>query len=291
MDGLSHFAPRADQAPKTPVMRRHIDHPSAWKVGDFRSADDYSLDLTPGQLADIESCVKAVRAAGLKLEDIERRHFPLPTMAGTIAAIRHEVADGRGFLVLRGLPVEAYSKDEIGFIYWGIGTHLGIGQSQSVMGDRLGHVKDFSREDPNARAYRNKQELSPHTDLSDFVGLCCLRSARSGGVSRLASALTIHNIILAERPQYLERLYRGYTWHRRGEEKPAERKVAHARCQPRSVPRLRRWTDRKYCKRFPTPLWKMSTIATLCNVLAQTWEHADQPSGIQTPPHGSALWC
>ena len=28
--------------------------------------------------------------------------------------------------------------------------------SQSVLGDRLGHVKDFSREDPLARAYRNK---------------------------------------------------------------------------------------------------------------------------------------
>jgi extracellular solute-binding protein/TfdA family taurine catabolism dioxygenase TauD len=186
MDGLSQFAPRADQAPATPVIRRHIDHPSAWKVADFHSPADYSIDLASAELADIESCVKAVRALGLKLEDIERKHFPLPTMAGAIAAIRREIADGRGFVVLRQLPVEAYSKDEIGFIYWGIGTHLGVGQSQSVMGDRLGHVKDFSREDPNARAYRNKQELSPHTDLSDLVGLCSLRSARSGGVSRLA---------------------------------------------------------------------------------------------------------
>ena len=225
MDGLSQFAPRADQAPKTPVMRRPIDHPSAWKVTDFRSPDDYSIALTPAQLADIADCVKAIRAAGLKLEDIECKHFPLTTMTGTLAEIGRRVADGHGFVVLRGLPVDAYSKDEIGFIYWGIGTHLGIGQSQSVMGDRLGHVKDFSREDPNARAYRNKQELSPHTDLSDFVSLCCLRSARSGGVSRLASALTIHNIIFAERPHYLERLYRGYTWHRRGEEKPGDHPV------------------------------------------------------------------
>lgn len=222
MDGLSQFAPRPDQAPKTSVVRHRIDHPSAWTVQDFRSPDDYSITLTATQLADIADCVKAVRAAGLALDDIERKHFPLPTLTDTLAAIGREVADGRGFVVLRGLPVEAYSKDEIGFLYWGIGTHLGIGQSQSVMGDRLGHVKDFSREDPNARAYRNKQELSPHTDLSDFVSLCCLRSARAGGVSRLASALTIHNILLAERPHYLDRLYRGYTWHRRGEQRPGD---------------------------------------------------------------------
>src|SRR5262249_61113528 len=199
-----------------------IDHAAAWKVPDFRSSGAYSIDLSAAQLADIEACVTAIRAAGLTLEDIEKKHFPLPTMSDTIEAIRREVWDGRGFVVLRQLPVDAFTKDEIGMIYWGLGTHLGIGQSQSVMGDRLGHVKDFSREDPNARAYRNKQELSPHTDLSDLVGLCCLRSARSGGVSRLASALTIHNVILAERPQYLDRLYRGYTWHRRGEEKPGD---------------------------------------------------------------------
>jgi len=67
MDGLSQFAPRPDQAPKTPVVRHHIDHPSAWKVPDFRSPDDYSITLTPAQLADIADCVKAVRAAGLTL--------------------------------------------------------------------------------------------------------------------------------------------------------------------------------------------------------------------------------
>jgi hypothetical protein len=38
------------------------------------------------------------------------------------------------------------SKDEIGMIFfWGLGTYLGRGLSQSALGDRLGHVKDFSR--------------------------------------------------------------------------------------------------------------------------------------------------
>jgi len=131
-------------------------------------------------------------------------------------------AASRGFVVLRRLPVEDYSKDEIGMIFWGIGSYLGHGLSQSVLGDRLGHVKDFSREDPLARAYRNKQELSPHTDSCDLVGLACLRDAHQGGVSRLTSALTVHNVMLEEYPEALERLYRGYVFHRRGEEKPGD---------------------------------------------------------------------
>lgn len=216
---------KTEDAPVTPVLRKHIDHPSAWRVGDFKSRADYTVELTKEMLADIDEAMGKVRRAGLKLEDIEREHFPLPALQPLIAKVRREVTDGRGFVVLRGLPVETYSKDEIGMLYWGIGTHLGTGLSQSVMGDRLGHVKDFSREDPLARAYRNKQELSPHTDLSDLVGLACLRSARSGGVSRLASAITIHNIMLAEHPEYLERLYQGFIFHRRGEEKPGDSPV------------------------------------------------------------------
>ena len=54
------------------------------------------------------------------------------------------------------------------------------------------------------------------------VGLACLRDAKSGGVSRLTSALTVHNVMLEEYPEALERLYRGYTFHRRGEEKPGD---------------------------------------------------------------------
>jgi hypothetical protein len=217
-------APAADET-VTPVIRRRIDHPSAWRVSDFKSPADYSVDLTPAMLADIDEAVQAIRREGLKLEDIEKKHFPLTSMQGLIAEIRHQVHDGRGLIVVRRVPAEKYSKDEMGMIYWGIGTHLGRGLSQSVLGDRLGHVKDFSREDPLARAYRNKQELSPHTDLSDFVGLMSLRAARSGGVSRFASAITIHNIILAEHPDYLDRLYRGYIWHRRGEERPGDSPV------------------------------------------------------------------
>ena len=75
---------------------------------------------------------------------------------------------------------------------------------------------------PLARAYRNKQELSPHTDSADLVGLFCLRAAQSGGVSRLTSATAVHNVLREEYPAVLERLYRGYSFPRRGEEQPGE---------------------------------------------------------------------
>src|ERR1051325_2010357 len=43
-----------------------------------------------------------------------------------------------------------------------------------------------------------------------------------GGVSRLTSAISVHNALLAEYPDVLPPLYRGYVRHRRGEEQPGE---------------------------------------------------------------------
>jgi len=190
------------ETPATPVFATPIRHPSAWTVADFRSPADYSVDLDAAQLRDIAAAMRRINAAGIGLDGLPREHFEVPSLRPFVEEIRRQVEDGRGFVLLRGLPVEDYSKDDLGLIFWGIGTHLGRGLSQSVMGDRLGHVKDFSREDPGARAYRNKQELSPHTDSCDLVGLLCLRNAQAGGgVSRLTSAISVHNALLAEKPR------------------------------------------------------------------------------------------
>jgi Taurine catabolism dioxygenase TauD, TfdA family len=223
MSELRHVSrAREIDPPLTPVYGAAIDHPSAWTVADFKTPADYTIDLSATHLRGIERTMGQIKAAGLGLDDLRREHFEVPSLRPVIDEIRHQIGDGHGFVVVRRLPVEDYSKDEFGMIFWGIGTHLGRGLSQSVLGDRLGHVKDFSREDPLARAYRNKQELSPHTDSCDLVGLACLRDAKLGGVSWLTSALTVHNVMLEEYPEALERLYRGYVFHRRGEEKPGD---------------------------------------------------------------------
>jgi hypothetical protein len=167
-----------DDAPLTPVYGMPIDHPGAWKVTDFKTPADYSIELDAIHLRDIERAIRQIKAAGLGLDDLQREHFEVPSLRPVIDEIRRLIQDGRGFVVLRRLPVEDYSKDEIGMIFWGIGTYLGRGLSQSVLGDRLGHVKDFSREDPLARAYRNRQELSPHTVPATLSGsrVCATRS-------------------------------------------------------------------------------------------------------------------
>jgi hypothetical protein len=63
-----------------------------------------------------------------------------------------------------------------------------------------------------------------HTDMLpiDLLGLFCMRTARSGGESKIVSALTIHNVLRHERPDLLEALYGEFHLDWRGEEPQGE---------------------------------------------------------------------
>ena len=146
----------------TPLYGAPIDEPNAWKVADFRTPEDYTIELSAAHLRDIERVMWQIKTAGLGLDGLQREHFEFPSLEPLINQIRDEIKDGRGFVLLRRLPVEDYSKEELGMIFWGIGTHLRRGLSQSVLGERLGHVKDFSREDPRARLPQQAGAVATH---------------------------------------------------------------------------------------------------------------------------------
>src|SRR5215470_10524000 len=100
------------------------DHPSAWKVADFNAPAEYTIELTSAQLRDIEAAMGRIKSAGIGLDQLQREHFEVPSLAPVIEGICSQIRDGRGFVVVRRLPIERYSKDELGMIFWGIGTHL-----------------------------------------------------------------------------------------------------------------------------------------------------------------------
>jgi hypothetical protein len=110
--------------PATPVFAAPIGHPSAWTVADFRSPADYSVELDAAQLGDIAAAVRRMKAAGIGLAGLQREHFEVPSLRPVVEEIRRQPEDGRGFVLLRRLPIEDYSKDDLGLIFWGIGTHL-----------------------------------------------------------------------------------------------------------------------------------------------------------------------
>jgi hypothetical protein len=158
-------------------------------------------------------------------ESITLDDFVLREIAADIAAWRDVVMNGSGMIILSGFPLERYSKDDLGMIHFGLGTHFGKAMSQSVMGDRLGHVINVGGKDPKERAYRNSTELDMHTDACDVVAMMCLQEAMSGGYSGYVSAISIYNAIVERAPELLPALFEGFHYHRFGEEAPGQSPV------------------------------------------------------------------
>jgi len=201
--------------------RRMIEGPSAWIGAEMREREaEWTYRLSPAEIAELEAAAASAQARGLDIADIRREHFPLPTLGPTLERLRGEVLDGRGFVLLRGVPVEGRPLAESAVLYWGIGTYFGAARSQNAKGHLLGHVYDLggsSAENPNIRSYATSERQNFHIDRCDVVALLCLRRAKSGGQSAIVSSMTVHNVMAQRRPDLLERLYQPFPVDRRGE--------------------------------------------------------------------------
>jgi hypothetical protein len=103
--------------------------------------------------------------------------------------------------------------------FFGLGAHLGNARSQNGKGHVLGHVRDLGLDahDPNVRIYQTNARQTFHTDSCDIVGLLCLKTAKSGGLSALVSSTTIFNEMRRRRPDLLQLLFQPIATDRRGE--------------------------------------------------------------------------
>jgi len=202
-------------------LRRPIEGPSAWIGADMRGREaEWSYRLSSSEVAEVEAALQSVQARGLDIAAIRREDFPLPTLGPVLDQLRAEVLDGRGFVLLRGVPVEDRPIAESAAAYWGIGSYFGSARSQNAKGHLLGHVYDLggsSATDPTIRSYATSERQNFHIDRCDVVALLCLRRAKSGGQSAIVSSMTVHNVMAARRPDLLERLYRPFPVDRRGE--------------------------------------------------------------------------
>jgi hypothetical protein len=210
----------ATAAPVPP--RRLIEGPSAWIGADTKKREaEWSYRLSPPEIAEIEAALAAVRDRGLDIADITREDFPLPTLGPVLDRLRGEVLDGRGFVLLRGMPVEDRPVAESATAYWGVGSYFGSARSQNAKGHLLGHVYDLgiglSATNPNLRSYATAERQHFHIDRCDVVALLCLRRAKSGGLSTIVSSMSVHNRMAQRRPDLLARLFQPFPVDRRGE--------------------------------------------------------------------------
>lgn len=194
--------------------------PAAWYGSEMsQRSSEWRHDLTEAEVEEINAAVDAVRKQGTQIIDIAREDFPLPTLGHVLDGIQEDLVNGRGFVLIRGVPVSDYSVEESAIAYFGIGSYLGWPIPQNAKGHVLGHVTDIGLDpaNPEHRIYGTRARHLYHSDSCDIVGLLCLQKAKSGGQSKIASSVTVYNEMVAVRPDLVAVMEQPFYTDRKGE--------------------------------------------------------------------------
>lgn len=198
----------------------------AWMPEDLEDTDRWIHVLDDAEIADIGRALATAKAAGADFDTLDKKNFPLDAMTETLAETLERLENGLGLSVIRGLPVDRYTKDELRLIYWGIGLHLGTAVTQSSKGDVLGDVRNFGDDvtstSATGRGYMSSEQLGFHTDTCDVVCLFVMRTAKSGGRSMFASAVAIRDKIARTWPFLADVLEQPFYWSWKGQEPEGE---------------------------------------------------------------------
>ncbi|MGB0630007.1 MAG: TauD/TfdA family dioxygenase [Alphaproteobacteria bacterium] len=223
-DGTQH--PEIERQPAVPGQP--VIDPAVWTGADMAGRDDWIYALTADDLAALKDTASSIRARigddpdGLL--DVDTSTVDLGAIAAPMSEIVHQLRDGRGFQLIRGMPVAAWDRLDLAIAYWVIGQQIGEPLSNNPEGDMLGHVTDLGKdyENPNHRGYQTSAHMLFHTDQCDVVSLLCLQTAKSGGQSKIVSAPAVHNEMIARRPDLVEELTADMYWTKHGETAPGE---------------------------------------------------------------------
>lgn len=92
--------------------------------------------VTDSDIKEIDQCLDEIRKSSPEVEKqsmqkISRKDIDLGNFGERIEAIRKDLSDGIGFHLIRGIPLDKYSRFEICLIYWCVGLYLGQAVSQN----------------------------------------------------------------------------------------------------------------------------------------------------------------
>ncbi|WP_428535789.1 TauD/TfdA family dioxygenase [Rhodopila sp.] len=202
------------------MMHTAIESPAAWRAAEVSAEGRWLRHLTAPETDAVTAMLQAVRTTGKPMLQLTRNDVPLGAFAPVLAEVTDELERGIGFKTIRGLPADRFSADDNRLLFWAIGTHLGVARPQDKASQLMSDVQSAGGQYRGAggRGYNTNAELDYHVDGTDVVGLYCLQTARSGGLSRVASSIAIHNEILRRDPALLDRLYRPLPHNRQNEE-------------------------------------------------------------------------
>lgn len=223
-------APRNAGDRREPAVSGHpVIDPADWRGDELAQRSDWIFQLTDKDVDSLVGMSERIRRQihddPNKLLELRAGDFDLGGAEEVVRSVRQTLKDGLGLALIRGLPVGAMDRLNALTIYWAIGRRLGEARSNNADGDMIGHVTDLGKDyrDSNTRGYQTRAEMDYHCDQTDLVGLMCVRTARSGGVSKVASSVAVYNELVRRHPELLTVLTQPFCWSKHGETDPDDK--------------------------------------------------------------------
>src|SRR5689334_11376510 len=87
-----------------------IEGPSAWYGPELAARGDWIEYLSDAEVAEVGTAAGRLASAGADIPSIRREDFPLPTLGPRLRHILDGILSGRGFVLLRRLPLERWTR-------------------------------------------------------------------------------------------------------------------------------------------------------------------------------------
>ena len=189
-----------------------VELPCAWYRQELEADKSWIWSFEKEHIEELDAALRLSQEKGLDIFEVTKEDFPLPSFGKILDALLDELEHGRGVVLMRGFPVERYNTDELRRLYWGMGAHMGTAESQNIDGELMQDISDrgFDYTKTEHRGSMTAAKLRPHCDITDVVGLLCVRTAKEGGKSTLCSSSTVYNEVFDKHPEFLPVIHSGF---------------------------------------------------------------------------------
>ena len=209
-------------------LREPVVDGRAWTRGSL-SEGRWRLKVPRDCLGEINQVVAELSRHPVPRWLLDPADFALLRCADLMHQVKRSLDEGPGMALLDRLPIEQWTPEIAGDVFWLLGVLVSRPVVQTIDGQIMVEVTDTGvKKTIGVRGFRTNVGQHPHVDNSfnetppDYVSLLSIRTAVEGGMSQLISFFSVHNRMLEAYPDLLARLYEPFYQDRQGDFWPGE---------------------------------------------------------------------
>ena len=107
---MSQDARKLGGTPESPVP---VDLPCAWYGKHIQDQTDWIWRIEPAHVEELDAALQKSKEKGLAEQEVTKEDFVLDAFGAELDRMVHELEYGRGFVLMRGFPVERYDYADI----------------------------------------------------------------------------------------------------------------------------------------------------------------------------------